>query len=131
MVDFTFRIVRLEELRRHEEVDPEALRALRDEISRDGELRCPVIVDDTSRVILDGHHRVSALRDLGCRLVPAYLVDYEDPRIVVGAWRPDLPVTKEDVVRAGSLERLYPPKTSRHLFAETPGTRPVPLSLLR
>jgi len=38
-------------------------------------------------VILDGHHRVSALRLLGCALTPVYLVDYEHPSIKVTRWR--------------------------------------------
>jgi len=131
MLQFTFRLVRLDALRKHEEVDAAALRSLTAEIRRDGELRCPVIVDGGSLVILDGHHRVSALRDLGCHVVPAYLVDYRDPRISVRPWRPDLPVTKDDVVRAGYLERPFPPKTSRHEFSTPPQARPVPLAELR
>lgn len=130
MVLFTFCLIQAEGLLEHEEVDRARLRALQSEIERDGELREPVIVDGGSLVILDGHHRVCALRSLGCQLVPAYLVDYRDPRIAVTPRRPDLIVTKEDVVRAGRLRQPYPPKTSRHEFDFPPAARPVPLSAL-
>lgn len=131
MPAFTFCLIWARGLLSHEEVDGTTLRALDAEIRRDGVLREPVIVDGRSLVILDGHHRVSVLRGLGCRLVPAYLVDYEDPEITVGAWRPEMmPVTKEDVIRAGRLQRPYPPKTSRHVFAPPPQARPVSLGVL-
>jgi hypothetical protein len=125
-----FCLVDLGLLRRHEDVDTLALQALTAEILRDGLLRHPIVVDSSSLVILDGHHRVSALRDLGCRVVPAYLVDYRDPGITVGPWRPELPVTKDDVIRAGVLGRPYPPKTSRHAIEPPLAARPVLLAEL-
>jgi len=127
-----FCLLELARLRSHEQVDESALRALAAEIQRDGRLLQPVIVDAESLVILDGHHRVSALRDLGCRLVPAYLVDYGDPAITVGSWRAETPpVSKDDVVQAGYLGRPFPPKTSRHCFGPTPpAERPVALEAL-
>jgi L-serine kinase (ADP) len=131
MAGFMFCLLKLEGLLEHEEIDTAALRALTAEIVRDGMLREPVIVDGGSLVILDGHHRVSALRSLGCDLVPAYLVDYLDPRIVVHPRRPDLRVTKNDVVKAGRMHRPFPPKTSRHEFATQPEARPVSLEALR
>ncbi len=70
----------------HEEVVPELLRALTAEIERDGRLKHPIIVDAASRVVLDGTHRVEALKALGCRWVAACLVDYRDPRITLGCW---------------------------------------------
>ncbi len=70
----------------HEEVVPELLRALTAEIERDGYLKHPIIVDAASRVVLDGTHRVEALKALGCRWVAACLVDYHDPHIALGCW---------------------------------------------
>lgn len=128
--EFTFCFVAAQGLLSHELVDGAALRELEAEIRRDGVLREPVIVDGGSRVILDGHHRVSVLRNMGCRLVPAYLVDYSDPGISVGPWRPDARMTKEDVIMAGRTGRPYPPKTSRHEFPGLPASRPVALGVL-
>jgi hypothetical protein len=127
---FTFCLVSTQGLLSHEETDGALLRELEREIRRDGVLREPVVVDGGSLVILDGHHRVSVLRNMGCALVPAYLVDYSDPGISVGPWRPDATVTKEEVILAGRTGRRYPPKTSRHEFPGLPGARPVALGVL-
>jgi hypothetical protein len=73
-------------LKMHEEVGPGVLRRLLREIEEDEALWCPVIVDRESMVVLDGTHRVYALRTLGCKYVCAYLVDYSDPEIGVERW---------------------------------------------
>ena len=56
------------------------------EIRMDEALRHPVIVDKESFVVLDGMHRVAALKLLSCRRIPACLVNYKSPSISVGAW---------------------------------------------
>ena len=76
----------LEGLTLHEEVDQGVLRRLLREIDDDGALWCPVIVDKESMVVLDGTHRVNALRTLGCKYVCVYFVDYSDPKIGVKKW---------------------------------------------
>lgn len=126
-----FALIELTALLRHEETLPSHLAELTDEIARDGELRCPILVDRRSLVILDGHHRARALKNLGCVLAPVYLVDYLDPLIQVLPRRPDIPVTKEAVVRTGLSGIPYPPKTSRHVVAEELPERPVGLARLR
>jgi hypothetical protein len=79
-------LVELEGLNLHEEVDPGVLRRLLHEIEDDEALWCPVIVDKESMVVLDGTHRVNALRILGCKYVCVYFVDYSDPEIGVERW---------------------------------------------
>lgn len=79
-------LVELEGLNLHEEVDPGVLRRLLHEIEDDEALWCPVIVDKESMVVLDGTHRVNALRNLGCKYVCVYFVDYGDPEIGVEKW---------------------------------------------
>ncbi len=70
----------------HEEIVPELLDELMREIKSSGAARDPVIVDSGSRVVLDGMHRVAALRELGCRCLPVCLVDYRSPKVRVGCW---------------------------------------------
>jgi len=70
----------------HEETIPEVLRCLTRRIRDDGVLMAPVIVDREALVVLDGMHRVEALRALGCRFTCACLVDYESPEIKVEQW---------------------------------------------
>ena len=128
---FRFAIVRAESLLVHEQVDTGHLAMLTARLLEDGEIRQPVIVDGRSLVILDGHHRATALRNLGCGLVPAYLVDYTDPRIKVWPRRPEIPVDKTSVVETGRSGHPYPPKTSRHEFPFRLEAKPVPLAALQ
>jgi len=114
----------------HEQVEEERLTRLLEEIGQDGYLREPVLVDHRSLVILDGHHRVRALLGLGCRLVPAYLVDYGSEAIEVWPRREDIPVDKAAVVERGTSGRLWPPRTSRHVLRQALKPRPVGLALL-
>ncbi len=107
-------LVPLDALRPHEMVIEERVRALAEDIARRRVLIRPILVDENTMVILDGHHRVEALRRLGARRVAALLVDYGSECVTVGSWRPGWRVTKEDVVRAGLSGRLLPPRTSRH-----------------
>jgi hypothetical protein len=50
----------------------------------------PIIVDRSTYLILDGHHRYYASLALKIRKIPALLVDYMDPRIKVGKWLRDI-----------------------------------------
>lgn len=75
-----------ERLLLHEDIIPASLEKLRGQIEKDGVLKSPVIVDKRSRVVLDGMHRVTSLRDLGCRFTCVCFVDYGDPRIKVDRW---------------------------------------------
>lgn len=123
-----FGIVNVTGLIPHEQIMEDHLRELLETIRHDGVLRQPVIVDRASMVILDGHHRVSAIKRLSCPLIPAYLVDYNDPSIVVHPRRADIPVDKESVVRTGLGGIPYPPLTSRHEWPSAPDCCPVALA---
>jgi len=79
-------LVELDKVLPHEETIPEILQALTDRISSDSKLKAPVIVERENLVVLDGMHRLGALRRLGCRFVCACLVDYKNPEIEVDRW---------------------------------------------
>jgi len=129
--DYPFALVEAACLLPHERINESYLRTLTEEIRSDGVLRHPVIVDRTSLVILDGHHRVAALKRLGCTFVPAYLLDYSDPSIMVEGWRSDFIPDKEAVIRSGISGALFPPKTSRHVLQYPPRAHPVSLAVLK
>jgi len=116
-------------LRPHEQTRPELLAQLLAEIERDGVLKIPVLVEREHHVILDGHHRWEALRRLGCRRIPAYVVDYSSEEISLTTWPGAIvaTITKEQVVDHGVRGDLFPPKTTRHLLKEKVPESPVPL----
>lgn len=70
----------------HEETIHSRVSELEVSFRRDGVVRDPIIVDARSRVVLDGMHRLAALRELRCFCVPVCAVDYLNPSIRVGVW---------------------------------------------
>lgn len=70
----------------HEEVIPEFLEQLTLSIKRDGCIWHPIIVDRESLTVLDGVHRIAALKKLGIKRAPVCLVDYENSQIKLRRW---------------------------------------------
>lgn len=119
------------ELHPHEEVAPERVAALADEIRRAGVFYPPVLVDRGTRVILDGHHRWTASSLLGLCMLPCYCVDYlADPAVRVMSRREGVEVTKDSVLAMGLSGTLYPFKTTRHMYDLPESLEPIPLDRL-
>jgi hypothetical protein len=70
----------------HERVIPDFIRNLKASIVEDRVVKDPVVIDEETLVILDGMHRVVALRELGYAYVPCCLIDYRLPIVQLGAW---------------------------------------------
>ena len=93
-------IKRLESLKPHEEAMEDELLSLSRSISHDKVLRHPLLADARTGVVLDGNHRLVALRRINCLLAPVALVDYNNPRIrVERLYR---------LIRSGKLDDLWP-----------------------
>jgi uncharacterized protein (DUF1015 family) len=111
-----FVIFEIEELREHEEIRPDYLEALKNEIQLDGILKMPICIDKNTCIILDGHHRLHALKRLGCKKIPCVLVDYQSPEIKVIAWREGETMTKEKIIDTALSGKRMPSKTSKHMI---------------
>ncbi len=74
MVSIT--LLPLRELLPHEAVSAARVEAVARSILEAGRVFRPLIVDESTGLIVDGHHRYHALSALGARLAPALLVDY-------------------------------------------------------
>jgi hypothetical protein len=114
MGDIVF--IEIEELKEHEEIKPDYLEELKNEILSDGILKMPIAVDKKNYIILDGHHRLHALRKIGCKRIPVILIDYQSPEIEVIPHREGETVTKEMVIQTALTGRRMPPKTSKHMI---------------
>jgi len=109
-------LVDIARLRPHEEFVREGVDFAKTRISRNGGLENPVLVTKDEYVVLNGHHRTQALRELGAKLVPVLSVDYSNSAITVEPYHHSKfeVMTKEMVVEAGHSGTLMPPKSSRH-----------------
>jgi len=65
---------------------PEFIWNLKKSLLEDKTVKDPVMVDERTLVVLDGMHRVVALRELGYSYIPCCLIDYMLPLIKLGAW---------------------------------------------
>jgi hypothetical protein len=106
--------VQLDDLKPHEKVDAHRVACLKIQIETDGILKKAIAVDAHTNVILDGHHRLTSLRQIGCKRIPVTFVDYSSPLIKVTPWN-GLELTKSEIVHAGLNRMLFPPKTSKHM----------------
>ncbi|MBI5019776.1 ParB N-terminal domain-containing protein [Candidatus Gottesmanbacteria bacterium] len=113
-------LVDIQKLVAHERTDRARIVEVRAQIRRRGAVRRPVIVDRKSKVILDGHHRVRALQEMGARRVPVMYVRYQDARIKVYLRRKEIlmDMLKDYVIRRARSHMLFPSKTTRHFIGK-------------
>ncbi len=123
----TFRLVPIEDLREHEQIEPHRVDELVDDIQRTKVVADPIWVAAGSCVILNGHHRVAALRRLGARRVPAWVMEYYSPDVKLDRWGEGPPIPKEEVERRAADGELFPPKTTRHSVVVGLDERTTPL----
>jgi len=118
-------------LHTHEAVDHDRTRNIVSMMRRTGVFHPPLLVDATTRVVLDGHHRLSAGKELGFARIPCYCVDYlNDEMVVLESWRPNVDLTKEQVIEMGLSDEVFPRKTTRHIYAIPKSIEPTPLQAL-
>jgi len=122
-----FAIVPLDWLRGHEEHEADRVDELVEEIRRSGEFVDPIWVAKGTWVILNGHHRVEALRRMGLTRIPAWIFDYDGDHVDLDRWRPGPPIDKSEVVQRAHHGRPFPPKTTRHRLRVELPRRTVPL----
>jgi len=72
-----FELLPLKDLAPHERVIPGRVEALLHAITAAGRVYKPIIVDEETLTVIDGHHRLHALKLMGARKAPVLLVDYE------------------------------------------------------
>lgn len=130
---YRFAILDISDLRIHEAIQDDLLDACVRILRIDGVFKIPILVDEKDLVVLDGHHRVEAMKELGYTKIPVYLVDYWDEAIEVTTW-PEAEIeniTKEMVLEMGRSDDVFPPKTSRHRVKVQLEERHIPLEELR
>lgn len=117
---YQIKIIKNSLLKPHERIRKIHARKLLKQIAVDGMIKNPIVADRNSGVILDGHHRVWVVKNLGLTKIPVYLVDYQDRKIKVVSWRKGGKITKRQVIEAGISGKLLRPKTSKHRIPDRP-----------
>lgn len=125
-----FRLVPLADLLPHEEIRGTVVRKLAEHIRKLGVVDDPIWVAEGSWVILNGHHRVAALRSLGAERAPAWVLPYDSDLVRLERWEAGPPIDRAEVVRRATTSELFSPKTTRHILSVELPHRPTPLSEL-
>ncbi|MFX1466245.1 MAG: ParB N-terminal domain-containing protein, partial [Promethearchaeota archaeon] len=71
-VESDIRLEKLDYLQPHEKTAFKAVDQLAQEIEKDGFQKDPIIVEKNSMVVLDGMHRLAALKKLSCKTALCY-----------------------------------------------------------
>ena len=124
-------LIAIDKLKCHEEVIEEHVGKIRRQLMDDGKLKRPIVVDRDSMVILDGHHRYTALKRMEIKKIPCQMVDYRNGEVRVYLRRKELmeQFIKEAVVRMANSNELFPPKTTRHIIKKRIGLINYPLKI--
>ncbi len=85
-IPIQIRLKKLADLKPHEETVQSDLETIVANMRQETVLRHPIIADISTGIVLDGTHRLAALRVLGCEYVPAALIDYQSPLIGISRW---------------------------------------------
>jgi hypothetical protein len=118
-------------LKNHEEVNHKYLKDFTLKIRKDGCIKNPVVVENKHFIILDGHHRVAALKILKANKVPVILVTYQSKNVRVFLRR-DLGIKniKKAVISCVLAKKMFPEKTTRHFIKHRPRNINVKLESL-
>lgn len=85
-------LVDIDKLLPHEEIVAGRLQNLMEKIKKEGVVDMPIIIapipGTDKYLIVDGHHRWAAVKELGYRKIPAIIIDYFDDNVKLGTWYP-------------------------------------------
>lgn len=85
---FNLEILRISDIKLHETTETNRLRNIYDRITSSKFLMNPVIVGryDHQLMLIDGANRLGTLKEIGCKLIIAQIIDYKKTRIKLKNW---------------------------------------------
>ena len=76
-----FKTAKISDLLPHEKINPIHVEKLKELIQHHEFFTKPIIIDQKTKLIVDGHHRFNAAMALGLSLVPVFEINYHQNRI--------------------------------------------------
>jgi hypothetical protein len=97
--EMPFELVQLGDLLGHEMTIDVELGQLIAGVLNTSTLDWPILVDEKTNLILDGHHRTEGLIALNYTNIPAILIDYRDDDLIkIGTWYPLVECKLDDII---------------------------------
>lgn len=129
-LNMRFEWIEADDLIPHEKTEAKKVAEILDKLSG-ADATLPAIVVDESKVVIDGHHRLEAMKSLGHTHVPCITLRHSHDSITAsnGDSAPSS-LSKNDIIEAalGGLE-LRGPQSTRHMVSDTFGRR-FPIQVL-
>lgn len=97
--EIRLKLIPIGELIPHEETVPYLSERLSRRMIRDSVQRDPIIVDERTRIVLDGMHRLAALKRMGARSAVSSMVDYMSDGVRLLRWYRFVEEPSEEVVQ--------------------------------
>ena len=86
-----------------------------------------ILICSKSNMIIDGHHRYTALKELGYKKIPVTLINYFSDKIITGK---NETLLKKDIISNSQNNNLYNPKTTKHLIYCNESKKWHPITLI-
>ena len=72
-----------------------------------------IIACSKTSVIIDGHHRYNAMKELGFIKIPVTRINYYSKKVITDE---DDSFLKSEIITNAQNKKLYPPKSTNHLI---------------
>ena len=86
-----------------------------------------ILICSKSNMIIDGHHRYTALKELGYKNIPVTMINYFSDKIITGK---NKTLLKKDIISNSQNNNLYEPKTTKHLIYCNENKKWFPITLV-
>ena len=86
-----------------------------------------ILICSKSNMIIDGHHRYTALKELGYKKIPVTLINYFSDKIITDK---NDTLLKKDIISNSKNNNLYEPKTTKHLIYCNENKKWFPITLV-
>lgn len=127
---YRLELVNIDKIQITEEHIPERVEWLINKIKNEALWRVPLLLEENTYAIMDGHHRFEVAKRLGLKRIPSIMLSYNSPYVHVTSWREGVEINKDVVLAFIKQRKIFPHKTTKHIIEPYPSEISIPISFL-